>query len=103
ARPAALHEREEGSFPLSPTLPRRGGGSNEEARREVIDDAFVFDSVAHVFNFEKENALGQPGQMFSNHLYSFHAALTPSGDTVLPAESFLHNWTVDEIDEMDVG
>jgi predicted TIM-barrel fold metal-dependent hydrolase len=69
----------------------------------VIDDAFVFDSVAHVFNFEKANALGQPGQMFSNHLYAFHAALTPSGETVLPAESFLHNWSVDEIDEMVFG
>ena len=46
----------------------------------MIDDAFVFDCVAHVFNFEKQNALGQPGEMFSNHLYAFHAALTPSGE-----------------------
>jgi predicted TIM-barrel fold metal-dependent hydrolase len=69
----------------------------------MIGDAFVFDSVAHVFNFEKENAFGQPGQMFSNHLYAFHAALTPSGETVLPPERFLHNWSVDEIDEMVFG
>ena len=69
----------------------------------MIDDAFVFDSVAHVFNFEKENAFGPPGQMFSNHLYAFHAALTPSGETVLPPEKFLHNWSVDEIDEMVFG
>ena len=69
----------------------------------MIEDAFVFDCVAHVFNFEKENALGQPGQMFSNHLYAFHAALTPSGETVLPLESFLHNWSVDDIDEMVFG
>jgi len=69
----------------------------------VIDDAFVFDCVAHVFNFDKANAFGQPGQMFSNHLYAFHAALTPAGETVLPAESFLHNWSVDEIDEMVFG
>jgi len=69
----------------------------------MIGDAFVFDSVAHVFNFEKDNAFGQPGQMFSNHLYAFHAALTPSGETVLPPERFLHNWSVDEIDEMVFG
>ena len=69
----------------------------------MIEDAFVFDCVAHVFNFERENALGQPGEMFSNHLYAFHAALTPSGETVLPPESFLHNWSVDEIDEMVFG
>jgi uncharacterized protein len=66
----------------------------------VIGDAFVFDGVAHVFNFEKKNALGPPGEMFNNHLYAFHAALTPEGQTVLPAEEFLRQWTVDEIDEM---
>jgi predicted TIM-barrel fold metal-dependent hydrolase len=66
----------------------------------VIGDAFVFDGVAHVFNFEKKNALGPPGEMFNNHLYAFHAALTPEGQTVLPPEEFLRQWTVDEIDEM---
>src|SRR5919202_5245320 len=69
----------------------------------MIGDAFVFDCVAHVFNFEKGNALGSPGEMFSNHLYAFHAALTPSGETVLPPEKFLRNWGVDEIDEMVFG
>jgi uncharacterized protein len=69
----------------------------------MIGDAFVFDCVAHVFNFEKGNAHGQPGEMFSNHLYAFHSALTPSGETVLPPERFLHNWSVDEIDEMVFG
>jgi len=66
----------------------------------VIGDAFVFDGVAHVFNFEKKNALGPPGEMFNNHLYAFHAALTPDGQTVLPPEEFLRQWTVDEIDDM---
>ncbi|HTE67577.1 MAG TPA: amidohydrolase family protein [Actinomycetes bacterium] len=64
------------------------------------DDAIVFDGVAHVFNFEKKNALGSAGEMFNNHLYAFHAALTPEGQTVLPAEEFLRQWTVDDIDEM---
>ena len=41
-----------------------------------------------------------PGKMFSNHLYAFHAALTPDGETVMPADAFLHEWSVDEIDEM---
>ena len=66
----------------------------------MIGDAFVFDGVAHVFNFEKKNALGPPGEMFNNHLYAFHAALTPDGQTVLPPEEFLRQWTVDEIDDM---
>ena len=69
----------------------------------MIGDAFVFDCVAHVFNFEKSNALGSPGEMFSNHLYAFHAALTPSGETVLPPDSFLRNWRPEEIDEMVFG
>jgi hypothetical protein len=38
--------------------------------------------------------------MFNNHLYAFHAALTPEGQTVLPAEEFLRQWTVDEIDDL---
>jgi hypothetical protein len=60
----------------------------------------VFDGVAHVFNFEKKNALGPAGEMFNNHLYAFHATLTPEGQTVLPPEEFLRQWTVDDIDEM---
>jgi predicted TIM-barrel fold metal-dependent hydrolase len=66
----------------------------------IGDDAIVFDGVAHVFNFEKKNALGPAGEMFNNHLYAFHATLTPEGQTVLPAEEFLRQWTVDDIDEM---
>ena len=66
----------------------------------MIGDAFVFDGVAHVFNFESKNALGPPGEMFNNHLYAFHAVLTPDGQTVLPPEEFLRQWTVDEIDDM---
>ena len=66
----------------------------------MIGDALVFDGVAHVFNFEKKNAFGQAGEMFSNHIYAFHAALTPEGEPVLPAEEFLRQWTIDEIDQM---
>ena len=66
----------------------------------IGDDAIVFDGVAHVFNFEKKNALGPPGEMFINHLYAFHATLTPEGEPVMPAEEFLRQWTVDDIDEM---
>ena len=66
----------------------------------MIGDAIVFDGVAHVFNFDKKNALGSAGELFNNHLYAFHAALTPEGQTVLPAEEFLRQWTVDEIDQM---
>jgi uncharacterized protein len=66
----------------------------------IGNDAIVFDGVAHVFNFDKKNALGPAGEMFINHLYAFHATLTPEGQTVLPPEEFLRQWTVDEIDEM---
>jgi predicted TIM-barrel fold metal-dependent hydrolase len=66
----------------------------------IGNDAIVFDGVAHVFNFEKKNALGPAGEMFINHLYAFHATLTPEGEPVMPAEEFLRQWTVDDIDEM---
>ena len=66
----------------------------------MIGDALVFDGVAHVFNFEKKNALGPAGEMFSNHLYAFHQALTPDGETHLGPEEFLRQWTVGEIDHM---
>jgi predicted TIM-barrel fold metal-dependent hydrolase len=66
----------------------------------IGDDAIVFDGVAHVFNFEKKNALGPAGEMFNNHLYAFHNALTPDGEPHLSSEEFLRQWTVDEIDEM---
>ncbi|HEX5882433.1 MAG TPA: amidohydrolase family protein [Actinomycetota bacterium] len=64
------------------------------------NDAIVFDGVAHVFNFDKKNALGPPGEMFINHLYAFHATLTPEGQPVMASDDFLRQWTVDEIDEM---
>jgi uncharacterized protein len=69
----------------------------------IGNDAIVFDGVAHVFNFEKKNALGPAGEMFINHIYAFHNVLTPEGQPVLPAEEFLRQWTVDDIDEMVYG
>ena len=38
--------------------------------------AFVFDCVCHIFNFDKRNAIGPPGEMFDEHLYAFHQFLT---------------------------
>jgi len=66
----------------------------------IGNDAIVFDGVAHVFNFERKNALGPAGEMFINHLYAFHNVLTPEGQPLLPPEEFLRQWTVDDIDEM---
>ena len=66
----------------------------------MIGDAIVFDGVAHPFNFASDNAYGAPGSMFSNHLYAFHATLTPEGETVMPAEEWLHKWSPEEIREM---
>ena len=66
----------------------------------MIDDAFVFDCVAHIFNFDPKNALGPPGLMFDNHLYAFHSALTPDDQPKLPPEEFLRQWTVGDIRRM---
>ena len=64
------------------------------------NDAFVFDCVCHVFNFDKRNAFGKPGEMFINHLYAFHQVLTPPGERVLGPEEFLREWNIDEIARM---
>ena len=69
----------------------------------MIGDAIVFDGVAHPFNFEDDNAYGSAGTMFSNHLYAFHATLTPEGETVMPPGEWLHKWTPEEIREMVYG
>jgi predicted TIM-barrel fold metal-dependent hydrolase len=66
----------------------------------IGNDAIVFDGVAHVFNFEKKNALGPAGEMFINHLYAFHNVLTPEGEPLMAAEEFLRQWTVEDINEM---
>ena len=66
----------------------------------MIDDAFVFDCVAHVFNFDPKNAFGPAGEMFDNHLYAFHNALTPDDQPKLPPEEFLRQWTPADIREM---
>ena len=66
----------------------------------MINGAFVFDCVAHVFNFDRDNALGNAGVMFDNHLYAFHQALTPPTERLLSAEEFLREWSPEEIDRM---
>ena len=66
----------------------------------MLGDAFVFDGVAHPFNFTPKNAFGRPGEMFSNHLYAFHSALTPDSATTLSAEEFLKDWTPADIHQM---
>jgi uncharacterized protein len=66
----------------------------------MIGDAFVFDGVAHLFNADLKNALGRPGEMFARHLYAFHAALTPEGQTVLTDTEWLKQWDIGEIREL---
>ena len=53
------------------------------ARASARSPAFVFDCVCHIFNFDKANALGPPGEMFDEHLYAFHQFLTAEGEPVL--------------------
>ena len=64
------------------------------------NDAFVFDCVCHVFNFDMNNAYGKAGQVFINHLYAFHQVLTPPGERLLGPEEFLREWSIDEIAQM---
>jgi predicted TIM-barrel fold metal-dependent hydrolase len=68
--------------------------------RERKVPTFVFDCVCHVFNFDKANALGPPGELFDEHLYAFHTLLTKEGENVLSREEFFREWSVDEIYEM---
>ena len=54
----------------------------EQAGKRKVD-AFVFDCVCHIFNFDKQNAIGPPGELFDEHLYAFHQLLTREGEPVL--------------------
>ncbi len=72
--------------------------SGASSKRKV--PAFVFDAVCHVFNFDKRNAIGPPGEMFDGHLYAFHTLLTRLGEPILSREQFFREWSVDEIYEM---
>ena len=53
--------------------------ASPDTARERKVDAFVFDCVCHIFNFDPANALGPPGQLFDEHLYAFHQLLTKRG------------------------
>ena len=66
----------------------------------IKDDVLVFDCVAHPFNFDPSNALGQPGEQFINHLYAFHNVLTPESEPKLSEEEFLKEWSTAEIARM---
>ena len=66
----------------------------------MIGDAFVFDGVAHPFNFTAKNAFDRFGEMFINHLYAFHQVLTPDTEPKLSAEQYLKDWTPADIHEM---
>ena len=68
--------------------------------RERKVPAFVFDCVCHIFNFDKRNALGPPGEMFDEHLYAFHQFLTKAGEPVLGRDEFFKEWSVNEIYDM---
>src|SRR4051812_11991130 len=72
----------------------------DASARERKVDAFVFDCVCHIFNFDPANALGPPGQMFDEHLYAFHQLLTKDGERILSREEFMREWSVDEIYDM---
>ena len=72
----------------------------------MIKDAFVFDGVAHPFNFSPENTYGKAGQMFNQHLFGFNQALTPADLTPWTPEQWNRDWSVEDIasliDDSDV-
>jgi len=86
--PTAIPDR----TPTSPPTARSRPGTRPR-RPPMIGDAFVFDGVAHPFNFTPKNAFGRPGEMFANHLYAFHQVLTPDTEPKLSAEEYLKDWT----------
>jgi hypothetical protein len=63
----------------------------------MIGDALVFDAVTHLYNMDSTNVKNSGGELFNNHLYGFHAALTPPGERVLTREEFLVKWDIDTI------
>src|SRR3712207_5249168 len=63
----------------------------------IKDDVLVLDCVAHPFNFDPSNAIGQAGELFNNHLYAFHQVLTPEDEPKRSAEEFLKEWSTEEI------
>ena len=77
-----------------PKTKARGSGTGTRERKVP---AFVFDCVCHIFNFDKSNAFGPPGEMFDEHLYAFHQFLTKAGEPVLSRDEFFREWSVDEI------
>jgi uncharacterized protein len=46
----------------------------------IKDDVLVFDCVAHPFNFDASNAIGNAGELFRQHLFAFHNVLTPEDE-----------------------
>jgi hypothetical protein len=66
----------------------------------MIGDAFVFDGVAHPFNFTEKNVYDRAGEMFRQHLYAFHQVLTPATEPKLSADDYLKDWTPADIHEM---
>ena len=46
----------------------------------IKDDVLVFDCVAHPFNFDASNVLGNAGELFRQHLFAFHNVLTPEAE-----------------------
>ena len=63
----------------------------------IKDDVLVFDCVAHPFNFDASNALGNAGELFRQHLYAFHNVLTPEAEPQLSADQYLKEWSTEEI------
>ena len=66
----------------------------------IKDDVLVFDCVAHPFNFDPSNVLGNAGELFRQHLFAFHNVLTPDNEPKLTPDEFLKEWDTAEISRM---
>ena len=66
----------------------------------INDDVLVFDCVAHPFNFDPSNVLGNAGELFRQHLFAFHNVLTPGNEPKLTPDEFLKEWDTAEISRM---
>ena len=70
---------------MATTETRPGDASARERKVE----AFVFDCVCHIFNFDPRTPSGRPAIMFDEHLYAFHQFLTKEGEKILSREEFM--------------
>jgi predicted TIM-barrel fold metal-dependent hydrolase len=66
----------------------------------MIKDILVADGVIHGYNWTPENYAIPESEAFATAGAAFHQLLTRPGPERLSSEEFLHDWSVDELEEI---